>query len=91
MFVEEPVKNRIVVTIHPFILYQKVCVYHDGQCTYSEKVPLSKVDETIQRLSNDFLVSEIDLAGAKNFTKRIKNNLSNNTQFDKNIPINIYE
>lgn len=91
MFTEEPTKNRIVVTIHPFILFQKICVYHDGKCTYTEEVPLPKVEETIQKLSENFLVTEIDLAGAKGFTRKIKNNLSNNTKFDKNIPINIYE
>ena len=91
MFIEQLTSdNRIAVTIHPFMLYQKVCVYHNGNCTYSEEVPLPKVEETIQKLSNDFLVTEIDLAGAKSFTKKIKNNLSNNTQFNKNIPINLY-
>jgi len=91
MFIEEPANNRIVVTIHPFMLYQKVCVYHNGNCTYTEEVPLLKIEDTIRKLSQEYLVSEIDLAGAKSFTKKIKTNLSDCTQFNTSIPINIYE
>lgn len=82
--------NKIGVVIHPFLFRQSVKVYHNGEVTHVEQVPMNEVAETIERLSNEYITNEIDLAGPAAFTKKVKEKLVNTTTFNKNLAINLY-
>lgn len=82
--------NRIAVTIHPFLFRQNIKIYHNGEVTHTEQVPFNEVPATIERLSNEYVVNDVDIAGAPAFTKKVKDKLFNSTTFNRSLKINLY-
>ena len=63
--------KKIIGIIHPFDLYQTFYVYEDGNKLDIVKTKLDNIPETIFNLSQTYNIYEIDLSGAKQFSKKI--------------------
>lgn len=81
--------DHIVVKLQPFVLEQEVQVYKNGNCIKVSKSNLSNLDENIAVQAKLFNIKNVDLAGDKNFTQRIKERLTQN-KFNLDLNIKLY-
>lgn len=81
--------DHIIVNIHPFIMEQEIQVYREGKCINVSKSTMQELEEDIAIKAKLYNITNIDLAGDKNFSRRIKERLIQN-KFDLDLDIKIY-
>jgi len=81
--------DHIIVNIHPFIMEQEIQVYREGKCINISKSTMQDLEEDIAIKAKLYNITNIDLAGDKNFSRRIKERLTQN-KFDLDLDIKIY-
>jgi hypothetical protein len=81
--------DHIVVRIQPFIYLQQIEVYKDGKCIDISKSNMINLDENISIKAKVHNIKNIDLAGDKNFTQKIKERLTQN-KFNLDLDIKLY-
>ena len=81
--------DHIIVNIHPFIMEQEIQVYREGKCINISKSTMQNLEEDIAIKAKLYNITNIDLAGDKNFSRRIKERLTQN-KFNLDLDIKIY-
>ena len=81
--------DHIIVNIHPFIMEQEIQVYREGKCINISKSTMQDLEEDIAIKAKLYNITNIDLAGDKNFSRKIKERLTQN-KFDLDLDIKIY-
>ena len=78
--------KKIVSVIRPFTLKQNIFVYEDGNKIDVASVDLETIADKIVELANQYEIKNIQLIGAKNFSKGIENkiNEAEMTKYGKN-------
>lgn len=63
--------KKIIGLIQPFDIYQQFYVYQDGNKIDMMQTKIQDIPDTIFELSQTYDINQIDLSGAKHFTKKI--------------------
>ncbi len=63
--------KKIIGLIHPFDANQTLYVYEDGNSLDFMKVKIENIPEAIFKLSKAYNVYDVDLSGAKYFSKKL--------------------
>lgn len=63
--------KKIIGIIHPFDIYQTFYVYEDGNKLEIIQTKMGDIPDTVLELAAVYDVNQVDLSGAKHFTKRI--------------------
>ena len=75
---------RLVTNVNHFTLGQKIDVVDDdNNIAFSTVCSMADMENVIESLCGKYQINEVYLGGAKNFTKKIENDLSRRTTFDK--------
>ena len=79
--------DRIVATIHPFVLIQEISVYKNDECIKNVSCSLTDMEDTIYTLCKEFNVNKVDIAGGQLYGLKIKehfaaNKFNNSNQID---------
>ena len=82
--------DHIVVSVHPFKLYQEVMVFKGQECIDTVEVPLDEINQAIQKMAIKYNVTNVDLSGDRIFTSRIQEELSDLSKFNKFLNITVY-
>jgi len=67
--------NKLVINIEPFLLMQKVYSYNDNGVNKEIEMPTADLDTTLFQLIEDNNIEELSIAGSKNYTQKIKENI----------------
>ena len=83
--------DHIVTTIHPFLIYQNVSVYKNGECIKNYECNLDDIVTAIQDAIDTYHIYNIDLAGDRLFSHKIEKNLIDTSKFEANeLNIKVY-
>lgn len=63
--------KKIIGIIHPFDIYQTFYVYQDGNKLEAIQTKIINIPDTIFELCHAYDINQVDLSGAKHFTKGI--------------------
>lgn len=64
--------KKIITIIKPFDFQQFVGVYEDGEQVCMYNVPMDRLQDRIPEFAEFYDVEEIDIAGPKAFTSKVK-------------------
>ena len=67
--------NKLVINIEPFLLMQKVYSYNDNGVNKEIEMPTADLDTALFQLIEDNNIEELSIAGSKNYTQKIKENI----------------
>ena len=67
--------NKLVINIEPFLLMQKVYSYNDNGINKEIEMPTADLDAALFQLIEDNNIEELSIAGSKNYTQKIKENI----------------
>ena len=83
--------DHITAFIRSFVLEQEVDVYQNGECVKTVKCTLDNIEKVINNLIKEYNISQIDIAGSKEYAFKIKEHLQTKySKFKDNLKINIY-
>ena len=75
---------RLITNVNHFTLGQKIeIVDNDGNTAFSTICSIPDIENTIESLCTKYQIDEVYISGASNFTRKIANDLSKRTTFDK--------
>ena len=79
--------KKIVSVIRPFTLKQNIFVYEDGNKIEVSSTELDNIADKIIELAYKYEIKNVQLIGAKNFSKGIKNKIetAEMTKYNKNV------
>lgn len=84
--------KKIITIVKPFDKMQYIHVYEDGECLFNQGIPMESIEERIPEIATQYGISEIDIAGPKAFTQKLKEEIEkyNLTQYkDNRLTINL--
>lgn len=67
--------NKLVINIEPFLLMQKVYSYNDNGVNKEIEMSTADLDTALFQLIEDNNIEELSIAGSKNYTQKIKENI----------------
>lgn len=70
--------NRIIVSVKPFILNQRIYCYNDDEIELIVKVNMNDLAETVFNIADDKKITDISIAGNKKYLEKIKNDIMEN-------------
>ena len=83
-------KNHVIAVIQPFVLLQNVYVYREGECLKAVNCSLEEINNICYALCREYDIHNLDLIGVKDYIVRIKNEMSNLTNYQEfNIKITL--
>lgn len=68
--------KKIIGIIHPFDALQTLYIYKDGDILTTVQTKIDDIPKTILNLAIAYEIDQIDLAGAKNFTKGVADKIN---------------
>lgn len=63
--------KKIIASIKPFDMQQRLYVFEDGEKIDEATVSLSDVENTVLDFINKYQITDVDIAGPKQFNQKI--------------------
>lgn len=84
--------KKIIAIVKPFDKIQYIHIYEDGECLCSHGIPMDQFSEHLPELAAQYMTDEVDIAGPKTFTNKLKEEIETYslTHYnDKQIKVNL--